>query len=202
MSALQQLVFSEHDLPTMGGCRASVPESAAGARDAERDAAAAADVSGDTPAGQMKVPAARSRVKSLMVNPPGTAGLTGHGLITGPCPAVSSGAASRRCRRRGRRAPRCASPCRWWNPWRSARTDGRGRVLACARGLGDRDRGGQPRLGLDHDMRFEPVTAVLDGLMRMPGVRVGGGDHPARCDPPRDLPPPPVPSHPSAGSTS
>ena len=40
-----------------------------------------------TPAGQVTVPACSSTVKSSRVNPPGTAGWTGLGLITAWCPA-------------------------------------------------------------------------------------------------------------------
>lgn len=36
-----------------------------------------------TPAGQVSVPASASWVKSSMVNPPSTAGRSGHGLSTG-----------------------------------------------------------------------------------------------------------------------
>ena len=47
-----------------------------------------------TPLGQVAVPAASSTVKSSAVNPPGTAGCRGHGLITAVCPAVSSAASA------------------------------------------------------------------------------------------------------------
>ena len=40
-----------------------------------------------TPAGQVAVPAVSSTVKSSTVNPPGTAGVTGHGFTSGRCPA-------------------------------------------------------------------------------------------------------------------
>jgi len=40
------------------------------------------------PAGQVTVPACSSTVKSSTVNPPGTAGCSGLGLITARCPAL------------------------------------------------------------------------------------------------------------------
>jgi len=40
-----------------------------------------------TPAGQVTAPACSSTAKSSMVNPPGTAGRSGPGLMTVPCPA-------------------------------------------------------------------------------------------------------------------
>ncbi len=44
------------------------------------------------PFGQVTVPAASSTVKSSRVNPPGTVGRSGHGLITAVCPACCSAA--------------------------------------------------------------------------------------------------------------
>jgi hypothetical protein len=38
------------------------------------------------PAGQVTVAAAWSTVNASMVNPPGTGGRTGHGLMIGSCP--------------------------------------------------------------------------------------------------------------------
>ena len=47
-----------------------------------------------SPAGQVTVPAASSTVKSSRVNPPGTGGRSGHGLITAVCPASASAAST------------------------------------------------------------------------------------------------------------
>ena len=56
--------------------------------------------------------------------------------------------------------------------------------------LGHRDGGGQPGVRLDDDVRFEPVLAALPGLVRVPGLGVHHRDHPIRCDPVGDPPPP------------
>jgi hypothetical protein len=50
-------------------------------------------------------------------------------------------------------------------------------VVAGACGLGQRRGGEQAGVRLDRDVTFEPVPAVMDGLVHVPGVRVDRGDH-------------------------
>ncbi len=68
--------------------------------------------------------------------------------------------------------------------------DSDGRVAALrAAGLGELAGGDQPGVGLDRQVRLEPVPAAGDSLVRVPRIGVAGADHPVGSDSAGDPPP-------------
>ena len=141
------------------------------------------------PLGQVAVPAAWSTVKSSTVNPPGTADRVGAGLTTSECPRSASSA----------RVPQIRRPTRL--AWLPARVRRRADTSLCgladrlpiiggAAGFGQGAVGDDAGVWLDRNVGIEPVLTTRHRLVRVPRLRVHGGDDPIRGDPLRDTPAP------------